>query len=109
MIVLIPDLQIPLHDKQFVNALCQFTADHKKRITRVVTMGDELDFTSMGKWSESTPLAYTRKLGSERDQWIKIAEDLQVTDTIRSNHTDRLAAGIMRRLPGLLDLSLIHI
>ena len=104
MIVLIPDLQIPLHDKQFVNALCQFTADHKKRITRVVTMGDELDFTSMGKWSESTPLAYTRKLGSERDQWIKIAEDLQVTDTIRSNHTDRLATGIMRRLPGLLDV-----
>ena len=46
---------------------------------------------------ERINFAYTRQLGNERDQWVKIAEDLQVTDTIRSNHTDRLATGIMRR------------
>ena len=100
--VLIPDLQVPLHDRRFVDALAQFVSDFRGRIERVVTMGDELDFTSIGRWSDGTPLAYTKALGKERDEWVQVATDLQVTDTIRSNHTDRLHTSIMRKIPGLL-------
>jgi hypothetical protein len=102
LIVLIPDLQVPLQDRRFVDALAQFVHDHRRRISRVVTMGDELDFTSIGRWSDGTPLAFTKALGKERDEWVQVAKDLQVTDTIRSNHTDRLHNSIMRKIPGLL-------
>lgn len=101
---IVPDLQIPLHDVRFVNAMAQAIADNKKPGDEVITIGDELDFTSLGRWSEGTPLAYTRALGKERDQWVQIAKDLTVDHVIRSNHTDRLFATIMRKAPGLLDL-----
>jgi len=104
LVFLIPDLQIPLQDKGFVDGMARCISDNHLRIDRVVTQGDELDFTSIGRWSDGTPLAYTRALGKERDEWVQVACDLQVTDTIRSNHTDRLYNNIMRKIPGLLDV-----
>lgn len=101
---IVPDLQIPLHDEGFVYTLAECIRDHKRKHDEVITIGDELDFTSLGRWSEGTPLAYTRQLGTERDEWVEIAKALQVTSCIRSNHTDRLFATIMRKAPGLLDI-----
>lgn len=104
LIFVVPDLQIPLHDRGFVRGLASVISDNHRRIKRVVTIGDELDFTSIGRWSEGTPLAYTNALGKERDEWVEIAQDLKVTDCIRSNHTDRLYNTIMRKVPGLLGV-----
>lgn len=104
LIFVIPDLQIPFHDPRFVAAMAQCIADNESRVDRVITIGDELDFTSIGRWSDGTPLAYTKQLGKERDQWTQVATDLGVTDTIRSNHTDRLYSTLMRKAPGLLGI-----
>ncbi len=104
LIFVVPDLQIPLHDRGFVRGMASVIADNRRRIKRVCTIGDELDFTSVGKWSEGTPLAYTNALGKERDEWVEVAKDLKVTDVIRSNHTDRLYNAIMRKVPGLLGV-----
>lgn len=105
MILVVPDLQCPLHDKRFVfEGLARVIDDNRKRISRVITIGDELDFTSIGRWSEGTPEAFTRALGAERDEWVEVARALRVTDTIRSNHTDRLYTTIMRKAPGLLGV-----
>ena len=104
VIFVVPDLQIPLHDPGFVDAMAQCIADNRPNVQKVITIGDELDFTSIGRWSDGTPLAYTRALGKERDMWVQIARDLTVTDTIRSNHTDRLHTSLMRKIPGLLGV-----
>lgn len=104
LIFVIPDLQIPLHDRGFVRGLASVISDNHRRIKRCITIGDELDFTSIGRWSEGTPLAYTNALGKERDMWVEVAKDLKVTDVIRSNHTDRLYNSIMRKVPGLLGV-----
>ena len=104
LIFVVPDLQIPLHDRGFVRGLASVIADNHRRIKRCITIGDELDFTSIGRWSEGTPLAYTNALGKERDMWVEVAKDLKVTDVIRSNHTDRLYNSIMRKVPGLLGV-----
>ena len=100
----IPDLQIPLHDRRFVDAMALCIRENSEPGDRVVTIGDELDFTSIGRWSEGTPAAYTQALGKERDEWVAVATDLRVTDVIRSNHTDRLYTSIMRKVPGLLGV-----
>jgi hypothetical protein len=104
LIFVIPDLQIPLQSKGFCDAMAQCIDDNHGRISRVITIGDELDFTSIGRWSDGTPAAYTKALGKERDEWVQVAKDLQVTDTIRSNHTDRLYNSVMRKVPGLLGV-----
>jgi len=89
--------------------MAQCIADQGKRVQRVITAGDEMDFTSIGRWSEGTPLAYTKALGKERDLWVQVATDLQVTDSVRSNHTDRLFNSIMRKVPGLLGVPELQI
>ena len=100
----IPDLQIPYHDKRYVNELARVIADNRRSIDRIITIGDELDLSSLGRWSEGYREQFSKNLNRERNEWVRIAKELQVTDTIRSNHTDRLHKQIAAKIPSLDSL-----
>ena len=100
--VIVSDLQTPFHDRQATKNLVSFIAKWKP--DEVVTIGDEIDFNTISKWSEGTPEAYEQTLGADRDEAVQILYDLKVDHMIRSNHTDRLYTQIMRKIPSFLSL-----
>jgi hypothetical protein len=103
-IYVIPDLQVPFHDKRFVAAMAQAITDTRRDCDEVATIGDEMDMQTISRWSDGTPTAYERSIGKDRDATVQVLRDLQVGHVIRSNHTDRLFNTIMRKAPGLLGL-----
>jgi len=100
----ISDLQVPFHDAKAVDAVAQCITDMKQPDDIVMTIGDEMDFQTVSRWSSGTPLEHERSIGRDRDTTVQVLRDLQVQHVIRSNHTDRLYNQVMRRLPGLLGL-----
>ena len=98
----VSDLQVPFHDRRAVDALAQCIEDTKGKDDIVLTIGDEMDFQTISRWSAGTPLEYERSIGKDRDATVQVLKDLQVQHMIRSNHTDRLYNQVMRRIPGLL-------
>lgn len=103
-ILVVPDLQIPYHDKKFVDVLARLIDDNRRDFDRVVTIGDELDLASLGRWTEGYAEQFSKNLAKERDEWVRVAKELRVTDTIRSNHTDRLHKQIAKKIPSLGSL-----
>ena len=97
-----PDLQVPFHDEKAVQVLSRFIKKFKP--DQVITIGDEIDLPQISRWTDGTPGAYEQTLHSDRNKTIQILEDLQVTDVIRSNHTDRLYNIIMKKIPAFLAL-----
>ena len=104
---IISDLQAPLHDRAAVSAVAQAISDLKGPDDLVATAGDEMDFTQIGRWSQQTPLEWSRTIGKDRDTTVQILKDLQVNVCVRSNHTDRLYNSLMKRLPGLIGVMVI--
>ena len=102
VIVAVPDLQVPYHTPKAVKNLATFIK--KFNPTTVVSVGDEMDFQTISKWSRGTILEYEGSIGKDRDATCRILEDLQVSHMARSNHTDRLFNYISLKAPGLLGL-----
>jgi hypothetical protein len=100
--VVVSDLQVPYHDEVAVKNLGAFIRAWKPH--KVVTIGDEIDLPQISRWTEGTPGWYEQTLGEDRDQAVQVLYDLQVTDMIRSNHTDRLYNVIMKKIPAFLAL-----
>lgn len=101
-IVCISDLQVPYHDKRAVANVAKFIKAFKP--DTVVSVGDEMDFQTISRWAQGTPLEYERTIGRDRDATVQVLEDLRVDHVIRSNHTDRLFNTVMLRAPGLISL-----
>jgi hypothetical protein len=101
-IVVISDLQVPYHDERAVRNVAAFIRRFKP--DQVITIGDEIDLPQISRWTEGTPGWFEQSLGSDRDATVEILWDLQVTDMIRSNHTDRLYNVIMKKIPAFLAL-----
>jgi predicted phosphodiesterase len=101
-IVILSDLQVPFEDVHVVQNVARFLKTFKPDQT--VTIGDEIDFQTISKWSQGTPEEYSQSLGDDRDRCVELLWDLGVTDCIRSNHTDRLYNVIMRKIPSFLSL-----
>jgi predicted phosphodiesterase len=102
LIVAISDLQVPYHDKRAVANVAKFIKAVKP--DTVVSVGDEMDFQTISRWSQGTPLEYERTIDRDRNATVQVLEDLRVDHVIRSNHTDRLFNTVMMRAPGLLSL-----
>ena len=100
--VVVSDLQVPYHDEVAVKNLGAFIRAWKPH--KVVTIGDEIDLPQISRWTEGTPGWYEQTLGEDRDLAVQTLYDLQVTDMIRSNHTDRLYNVIMKKIPSFLAL-----
>src|SRR5512137_1760428 len=101
-IVILSDLQVPFEDTHVALNIARFLGSFKPDQT--VTIGDEIDFQTISKWSEGTPQAYEQSLGDDRDRCVDLLWELGVTDCIRSNHTDRLYNIIMKKIPSFLSL-----
>jgi hypothetical protein len=101
---IISDLQVPFHDRKAVDAVAQCIADMKGPDDLVATAGDEMDFQTISRWSQGTALEWERSIGKDRDATVQVLKDLQVQVCVRSNHTDRLFHGLMKRMPGLIGL-----
>jgi hypothetical protein len=101
-VVVISDLQVPYHDERAVRNVASFIRRFKP--DQVITIGDEIDLPQISRWTEGTPGWFEQSLGSDRDATVEILWDLQVTDMIRSNHTDRLYNVIMKKIPAFLAL-----
>ena len=54
-IVILSDLQVPYEDEHVVKNVAQFLKTFKPDQT--VTIGDEIDFQTISKWSDGTPSA----------------------------------------------------
>lgn len=101
-IVVISDLQVPYHDERAVRNVASFIRRFKP--DQVITIGDEIDLPQISRWTEGTPGWFEQSLASDRDATVQILWDLQITDMIRSNHTDRLYNVIMKKIPAFLAL-----
>jgi predicted phosphodiesterase len=101
-ILVIPDLQIPLHDEHVVRNVIKFAKSFKADQT--VTLGDEMDMTELGRWSEGKAEWFAQTLDDNRNMTVEILWELAVTDVIRSNHTDRLYNQISSKIPALGSL-----
>ena len=101
-ILVVPDLQVPYHDVRAVSNLAKFVA--KQKFDQIISIGDEIDLPQISRWTENTPGWYEQTLAADRDMAVDVLFDLQVTDMIRSNHTDRLYNVIMKKIPAFLSL-----
>jgi hypothetical protein len=104
--VIIPDLQVPYHDKVAVKNVASFIKTF--RPDSVVTLGDEIDLPQISRWTENTPGWYEQTLATDRDKTVEIlwqlTEHAKEAHMIRSNHTDRLYNVIMKKIPAFLSL-----
>ncbi len=101
-ILVVSDLQIPYHDTRATSVLIDFIKRYKP--DRVVSIGDELDFPTIGRWNRGRIGEYARSIGRDRDIAVRLLEQLRITDVIRSNHTDRLFTYIANQAPGLMGI-----
>ena len=77
-IVILSDLQVPFEDVHVTRNIAKFLQTFKPDQT--VTIGDEIDFQTISKWSEGTPEAYSQTLGNDRDRCVDLLWELGVTD-----------------------------
>lgn len=101
-IVLISDLQCPFNDPIATRNLVRFIAKWKPH--QVATVGDEIDLPQLSKWERGLAGEFAGTLDEDRQLTKQILYDLQVTDMVRSNHTDRLWNSIKTRLPAFAAL-----
>ena len=105
--VIVPDLQVPFHDKGAVKAFGRFIEWYQP--SGVACVGDEIDFQGISKWSQGTELEWESDIGKDRDETVEVMKRLQVTDIVRSNHRDRLYNKIRMAAPGLRKAPEFHI
>jgi predicted phosphodiesterase len=103
--LVISDLQVPYHHEAAVKNVIKLA--RREKFDSVLVVGDEIDFQSISKWSEQTPLAYSEDLHADRELCKQILWDLgeysSEMHVIRSNHTDRLYNTLLK-VPGLINL-----
>ena len=103
--LVISDLQIPYHHEQAVKNVIKLA--RREKFDEVLCVGDEIDFQTISKWADGTPLAYSQTLNEDRAACQDILWDLteysKKASVIRSNHTDRLYSTLLKA-PGLICL-----
>jgi len=103
--LVISDLQVPFQLDSAVKNVIKLA--RREKFDSVLVVGDEIDFQSISKWSEGTPLAYSEDLHADRELCKQILWDIgeysPQMHIIRSNHTDRLYNTLLK-VPGLINL-----
>lgn len=104
-ILVISDLQIPFHHEGAVRAVTKLA--RKEKFDSVLICGDEIDFNTISKWAEKTPMAYEQTLHRDRvltqDILWDLTENAPQAHVTRSNHTDRMYHTLLK-VPGLIEL-----
>lgn len=107
--LIIPDLQIPLHDQAFVDKLINMTSYVKPDI--LLFIGDLTDSTEVGRWVKGRAGEYTGDLQAAFDETAKTVgrfrkaagDDCRMI-LVRSNHDDRTGEYVASGAPALSGL-----
>ena len=103
--LVISDLQIPYHHEAAVKNVIKLA--RREKFDSVLCVGDEIDFQTISRWAEKTPLAYQQTLDQDRTATQEIlwslTENAKEAHIVRSNHTDRLYNTLLK-VPGMLSL-----
>ena len=103
--LVISDLQIPYHHEAAVKNVIKLA--RREKFDSVLCVGDEIDFQTISRWAEKTPLAYQQTLDADRkatqDILWALTENAKEAHIVRSNHTDRLYNTLLK-VPGLISL-----
>ena len=103
--LVISDLQVPFHHIAAVKNVIKLA--RREKFDSVLVVGDEIDFQTISRWSENTPLAYEQTIHADRELTKEILWDLSEYSKEciiqRSNHTDRLYNTLLK-VPGLISL-----
>lgn len=73
--VIVPDLQIPFHDKRFAKNLWNYIKDRNPY--GVVFIGDNVDCTAPSTWSKGTQEEFAGTLQGEFDEWFALGSQLR--------------------------------
>jgi hypothetical protein len=111
--VIVPDLQIPYHDKRAVDNLVRFVGDFKP--DQLVNVGDDIDAPETSTWTKGKAGEYAGTLQAAFDSTrlvhARFREALggKPYHVSRSNHGDRTQKYIDRYAPALRSLSCLRL
>lgn len=105
--VIVPDLQIPHHDKKFAKNLVQYIIDVDP--TGVIFIGDNVDCTAPAVWNKGTAEEFAGTLQEEFDQWHQLSTDLRAgydgwVGVHFGNHEKRITRYLKDKAPALSSL-----
>ncbi|MEV5079262.1 hypothetical protein AB0K74_10655 [Streptomyces sp. NPDC056159] len=111
-IVVLSDMQIPYHDRRAVQNVLRFIGEY--RPDEVASVGDEVDFPQISRWTRGMAGEYKGDLQSHVDAGKRILSALRrVHDgpihVSRSNHMDRPLTYVRTRAPGLMGLKALEV
>lgn len=103
-IVVMPDVQAPLHDVVLVDKFIHFLADYDP--DELAQVGDFTDSTEISRWVRGKKEEYAGDLQAGFDASRQILADIRTVfdgrfRIVRSNHDDRLEAYLYGCAPGL--------
>lgn len=111
-IVIMPDVQAPLHDEALVDKFVQFLADYEP--DELAQVGDFTDSTEISRWVRGKKPEFAGDLQQGFDISRYILEKIRDVFSgrfriVRSNHDDRLELYIQGCAPGLASLRALTI
>jgi hypothetical protein len=104
-VVIVSDMQIPLHDPKAVRNVISFVRDFGPDV--LVNVGDDADCTEVGSWKRGLAAEYGNTFQDGLDdtraihRMFRNALGDKPYHVSRSNHTDRLQAYIAKHAPAL--------
>lgn len=111
-IVIMPDVQAPLHDEKLVDKFVQFMADYEP--DELAQVGDFTDSTEISRWVRGKKGEFAGDLQMGLDSGKRVLEKIRDVFSgrfriVRSNHDDRLELYIAGCAPGLEGLQALTI
>lgn len=111
-IVVMPDIQAPLHDADLVTKFTQFVKDFQP--DELAQVGDFTDSTEISRWVRGKKTEYAGDLQAGFNSTRTILENIRNVFSgrfrvVRSNHDDRLELYIESCAPGLASLDILSI
>jgi hypothetical protein len=111
-IVVLSDMQIPYHDKRAVRNVLGFLAEY--RPDEIASVGDEVDFPQISRWTRGTAGEYKGDLQAHCDAGKRVLAGLRAVHdgpihVSRSNHMDRPLTYVRTRAPGLMGLKALEV
>jgi hypothetical protein len=104
-IVVVSDMQVPLHDAKAVDAVVRFVSDFQP--DELVNVGDDADCPEVGTWKRGLADEYGGTFQDGLDETREVHRQFRLSlgdkpyHVSRSNHTDRLQSYINRNAPAL--------
>lgn len=109
-IVIMPDVQAPLHDEKLVDKFVQFLADYEP--DELAQVGDFTDSTEISRWVRGKKPEFAGDLQAGLDSGRYVLEKIRDVFSgrfriVRSNHDDRLELYIESCAPGFASLRML--